>query len=238
MRPCANGSGLNHATSVCLTSPPPLLLVEVSLNTEPAVIPCAELTIKGTNKVEHYTLVAIIYLGGFHFTARMVDCEGTIWSYDGQQNNGSPWFNNKCGSVWNETDLATLLMFQGHPEHLYIYSCTTWQNLIMSILVTSLLTSIFTTKPSLDLTLSRHWWWHCGTIPWSCPNTKMSGFRSTICPAHQWMTSRLWHILLQSSQIPSLPMKWFALFKMKLTLPHCRCSMDIWCTCLYQMMKP
>ena len=123
MPPCANGSGLNHATSVCLTSPPPLLLVEVSLNTEPAVIPCAELTIKGTNKVEHYTLVAVIYLGGFHFTARMVDCEGTIWSYDGRQNNGSPWFDNKCGSVRNETDLAALPMFQGHPAHLYIYTC-------------------------------------------------------------------------------------------------------------------
>ncbi|KIJ09419.1 hypothetical protein PAXINDRAFT_17496 [Paxillus involutus ATCC 200175] len=37
-----------------------------------------------------YALKGIIYLGGFHFSARLIK-GSKIWSYDGRENGGSPW---------------------------------------------------------------------------------------------------------------------------------------------------
>ncbi|EIM79075.1 uncharacterized protein STEHIDRAFT_69944 [Stereum hirsutum FP-91666 SS1] len=35
-----------------------------------------------------YKLAGVIYYGDYHFTARLVDKQRTVWSYDGMQHNG------------------------------------------------------------------------------------------------------------------------------------------------------
>jgi hypothetical protein len=82
--------------TVCLTSPPPLLVVEVTPETYPLVIPSMVLDVPGPHDNQRYLLRVIIYLGHFHFTARMIDSERNIWSYDGRRNGGVPWIDHGC----------------------------------------------------------------------------------------------------------------------------------------------
>jgi hypothetical protein len=120
--PCdAPCDSARHST-ICLTSPPPLLTIEVTPGTYPTVLPSMTLKIPGPQRVENYTLRAVIYLGQFHFTARMFDLQGNVWSHDGRKNNGRPWLDNSCGSSTNGIDRERITTFDGRSAYLYLYS--------------------------------------------------------------------------------------------------------------------
>jgi len=106
----------------CLSSPPPLLVVEVTPETRPLVIPSMMLDVPGPRDTKRYLLRAIIYLGRFHFSARMIDSERNIWSYDGRINGGIPWIAHGCESTKNIVDREALVTFDGRAAYLYIYA--------------------------------------------------------------------------------------------------------------------
>jgi hypothetical protein len=108
--------------TVCLSSPPPLLVVEVTPETLPLVFPSMMLDVPGPHDTKRHLLRAIIYLGHFHFTARMIDSERNIWSYDGCRNGGIPWIDHGCKSTESAMDREALVTFDGRAAYLYIYA--------------------------------------------------------------------------------------------------------------------
>ena len=110
-----------HRT-ICLSSPPPLLVVEVTPETHPLVFPSIVLDVPGPHDTKQYLLRAIIYLGHFHFTVRMIDSERNIWSYDGRRNSGIPWIDHGCKSMESAMDREALVTFDGRAAYLYIYA--------------------------------------------------------------------------------------------------------------------
>jgi PIF1-like helicase len=119
---CDNPCKLPQPSEIVLRTPPPLLKFEITPGIHPAVDPSITIHIPGPQRLECYTLRAIIYLGGFHFTARMLDSHDNIWSYDGRQNKGFPWRDNHCATSRDPAHVAALATFDGHPAYLYIYS--------------------------------------------------------------------------------------------------------------------
>jgi hypothetical protein len=101
---------------MCLTSPPPLLVIEVTPGTCPSVVPSLTLEVPGPGKLETYALRGIIYLGQYHFTARLLDPDGNIWSHNGQKNFGQPWLTGNT----NNQDVLTI--FNGREPYLYLYA--------------------------------------------------------------------------------------------------------------------
>ena len=76
-------------TNIYVGKPPPLLKFEITPGTLPIPIPCKTISLHTFDSTINYNLCAIIYLGNFHFTARLFHNEH-IWTYDGQKNNGFP----------------------------------------------------------------------------------------------------------------------------------------------------
>jgi hypothetical protein len=70
-------------------------------------------------------LTGVIYHGSYHFTSRMIDGEGRIWSYDSRKNSGTPWLDNNCRSVQNHTHIANLSIFEDRAAYLYLYGQST-----------------------------------------------------------------------------------------------------------------
>jgi hypothetical protein len=85
-------------SAIVLRTPPPLLKIEVTPRVHPSIDPSITIHVPGPQRLERYTLQAVIYLGGFHFTMRMLDPHGNIWSYDRRKNNGFPWWDSHCAS--------------------------------------------------------------------------------------------------------------------------------------------
>ena len=122
---CSEPCNSVRRSSICVRSPPSLLIIEVTPGTKASVLPCTRLTIPCNERVESYMLTGIIYLGHYHFTSRMIDEKGVIWSYDGQKNNGSPWLDHNCSSIQNPTHLSNIPIFEGRAAYLYIYGRST-----------------------------------------------------------------------------------------------------------------
>ncbi|KAG2124014.1 hypothetical protein DEU56DRAFT_744957 [Suillus clintonianus] len=56
----------------------------------PALFPSPKLFIPSKTADVEYVLRGIIYLGNYHFTARLVDGRDGVWQYDGRINGGLP----------------------------------------------------------------------------------------------------------------------------------------------------
>jgi hypothetical protein len=71
----------------CHTSP--FLHFEIPPDMSQHVLPSNYLQLTNINSQNiSYKLKAIIYLGGFHFTARLIEENGKTWAYDSQINRG------------------------------------------------------------------------------------------------------------------------------------------------------
>jgi hypothetical protein len=65
------------------------------------------------------TFHGIIYAGGFHFSAHMLDFEGVVWQYDDRVNDGQPSYNlavtdHRTSSLTGHAWVCKLLT--GHPD--------------------------------------------------------------------------------------------------------------------------
>lgn len=117
--PCDEGCSSVRRPRTCLKNPPPLLFLELQPGTQAA--PSRYLSIPGVTSVTTYTLRGIVYVGGYHFTSRIIDVQGTIWSYDGNSNRGVPYIHEDCKSADKALDLAALQEFQGRQAYFFTY---------------------------------------------------------------------------------------------------------------------
>ena len=110
--------------SIYLDDPPPFLTFEIVPQNDPLHdlhLPSLNLNIKSSPSDCHtqYHLSAIIYHGNYHFTARIVDPNKNVYTYDGQKKNGFPSFESKLSDIENCEYFAE---HDGQSAHLYIYS--------------------------------------------------------------------------------------------------------------------
>ena len=77
------------------------LWIELCDDTVSPVTPSPRLVFGLQGQRQVYTLQAVIYLGGDHFTARFLDQSGTWWKYDGMWGFGAP----RVDHIEDEVDL-------------------------------------------------------------------------------------------------------------------------------------
>lgn len=75
---------------VFFTRPPPLMTFEDVAQSLPSLLGSPTLELPTASGQVQYQLRGIIYEGGFHFSARMLEPNGLVWQYDGQVNGGHP----------------------------------------------------------------------------------------------------------------------------------------------------
>ncbi|KAF6743594.1 hypothetical protein DFP72DRAFT_743230, partial [Ephemerocybe angulata] len=63
-----------------------------------------------------YDLRTIVYLGAYHYTARIIH-RNAVWDYDGQHNNG-----RLSMSSAQITDLSALQSMGGRRAHIFLYA--------------------------------------------------------------------------------------------------------------------
>ncbi|PPQ75766.1 hypothetical protein CVT24_002642 [Panaeolus cyanescens] len=110
------GTTISEITAL-LSNKPPVLYFEIPevVGQEGKIIPSELISFETTFGDMQYKLVAVIYLGGFHFSCRFLD-EG-VWTYDGQLHKGAP--QRECDKVGPITDL---LKMGSKKAHIYIYT--------------------------------------------------------------------------------------------------------------------
>jgi hypothetical protein len=79
------------------------------------VSPSLTLTFDQVGEPRAFTLTAVVYLGGAHFTARWYDHSGAWWKYDGRERHGAPVVE----VINDESDLRRC---DGRPMCFLIYS--------------------------------------------------------------------------------------------------------------------
>ena len=97
-----------------------MLVIEVMPDTTPSVVPSKNLTILGPHEAQNYSLRAVIYLGNFHYTTRMLGLDGNIWSYDGRKNGRTPYLDQVCTNP--NMHMGSLATFGSHRASIYIYT--------------------------------------------------------------------------------------------------------------------
>ena len=117
-------SNSSERSRIYLDDPPPFLTFETVPHTAPLHLPSFHLDIKSSysNNFAQYHLSAIIYHGNYHFTARIIDPNKNVYTYDGQKKNGFPSFESKSCDIKN---CEYLTEHDGRSAHLYIYSQST-----------------------------------------------------------------------------------------------------------------
>lgn len=96
---------------------PTTVVFEVYATVKPLFTPLIRIsTTNRAGTLQSYRLCAVLYSGGGHFTASLVD--GTsVWSYDGAQNDGRPVH---MGFI-SKMDITCLRTLEGRDAHIYIY---------------------------------------------------------------------------------------------------------------------
>jgi hypothetical protein len=74
--------------------------------------------IPGGKRCRHLLLRGIVYLGSYHFTARLFDTEGNVWFNDGRET------GDVCGldGRFEDFEPQTLNMCQGKKAVLAVYA--------------------------------------------------------------------------------------------------------------------
>lgn len=81
------------------------------------VAPCESIVVPYLRGVAQYHLVGMIYLGGYHFSARFC-AGGGVWNYNGHANNGDPFLEPNV----QDFDLCMLQQFNSRGAHVLIYA--------------------------------------------------------------------------------------------------------------------
>lgn len=86
----------------------------------PLFTPNLTLSLPTADGDQHYRLCGVIYHGGHHFTARVIETSGRVWSYD-SVNRGHLFSDRACVQI---TEVTTLLLqqFGVHNAILYVYA--------------------------------------------------------------------------------------------------------------------
>lgn len=114
--------GLTLKLVLHLQSQPSMICFEVPGDMYSSLLPVSNLLIPQLNCSKCYELRGVLYLGDFHFTARIMETDGTVWTDDGNKNHGRPVADNSCSHLVSEGKLDCL-MYQGSSKaHIYIYS--------------------------------------------------------------------------------------------------------------------
>jgi len=116
--PCSGPCAISH---VYVHDAPPLLVFEIVPGTLPMHIPTKVLNVAYSHGVNIYSLRAIVYLGQFHFTARLLDKQGGIWRYDGRENGGTPSREGSWSAIDETAQSHALTSLDGRSAHLYVY---------------------------------------------------------------------------------------------------------------------
>lgn len=87
------------------------------------IYPSPYLAIPCTSYKCRYRLAAIIYHGDFHFCARLLLHNHSLWMYDGQTNNGTPILEHPDFGAWHAQggSLSLLTSLGSKKAHIYIY---------------------------------------------------------------------------------------------------------------------
>ncbi|KAI6030202.1 hypothetical protein EDC04DRAFT_103848 [Pisolithus marmoratus] len=104
----------SFANYISFSVVPPILFFEC-FPLQP-VMPCKTISIPHLHGTACYTLVGIIYVGGFHFSARL-RFAGKVWNYDGRINNGVPFLEPDV----HDFDLCVLPRFENREAHVFLY---------------------------------------------------------------------------------------------------------------------
>ena len=120
---CRGCRSVLTGASAALLDCPPLLFFEVPAQaglSVSSVLPSPHIDVPSLHCQVSYRLSAVIYLGGYHFTCRLIMHDHTTWKYDGQIDDGRP-----CTDV--HTSSFTLFLpemsFLGtRKAHFYIYA--------------------------------------------------------------------------------------------------------------------
>jgi hypothetical protein len=128
MRRCLDKNASSFRSRMLQSSPPtgstahqiPSLLAfenDDPQNESCRFIPRRQISIPGTNEgdTSEYHLSAIIYYGGYHFTARIIDGRDS-WAYDSQRNDGEVTRESRD---LDEEDLKAL---DGRGAHILLYA--------------------------------------------------------------------------------------------------------------------
>jgi hypothetical protein len=120
---CRECSSTFSGASAVFLKPPPLLFFEVPAEaglSVCSVLPSPYIKVPSLHCQVSYRLAAVIYLGGYHFTCRLVMNDYAIWKYDGQIDNGRP-----CPDVHAPSFpqfLSEMLFLGTRKAHFYIYA--------------------------------------------------------------------------------------------------------------------
>lgn len=90
--PCKECGG-GTEVRVFFDDPPPLITFEVVADSLPSLLGSSTLAVPIASGLAEYRLRGIIYEGGFHFSACMLDPEGVVWQYDDRVNDGQPSYD-------------------------------------------------------------------------------------------------------------------------------------------------
>jgi hypothetical protein len=105
--------------------PQQLLTLELVPTSLPALFPSPKLSVPSETGDVVYVLRGIIYLGSYHFSARLVDGDNGVWQYDGRLNGGVPTADIPASHCLanNIFTSSTLLNCHGSKgSHLLIYA--------------------------------------------------------------------------------------------------------------------
>jgi hypothetical protein len=115
---CQQCDSVLSSISAAFFEPPPLLFFEVPPGS--SVSPSLYIKAPSLHCEVSYRLTAVIYLGGYHFTCRLIIEDGTIWKHDGQDDNGRPCLDVRILALPHILPEISFLDFR--KAHFYIYS--------------------------------------------------------------------------------------------------------------------
>jgi hypothetical protein len=104
---------------------PPVLFLEVPMEAGSSlseVHPSWYIEVPSPSLRNVYRLSAVVYLGGFHFTYRLISENGSVWKYDGQINNVVPIFEFSAQPERSESEILQFLSLDSRKAHIYVYS--------------------------------------------------------------------------------------------------------------------
>lgn len=121
--PCKECGG---GTKLCVffDDPPPLITFEVVVDSLPSLLGSPTMAVPIASGHMEYRLQGIIYEGGFHFSAHMLDPKWVVWQYNSRVNDGKPSFDlaaTEHRTSLSTFDYKTLKTLQGRAAHLLIY---------------------------------------------------------------------------------------------------------------------
>lgn len=97
---------------------PEMFFFKGSNNSFP-VHPTRTIALSDSHRTVQYSLRGIIYSGGYHFSARMIDDNDMVWKYDGRVNRGFPMLEGPLGLTFLIN--PSLLMLDGRTAYLFLF---------------------------------------------------------------------------------------------------------------------